>query len=104
MKKTILWSFITAIIIGVVVWVASNVIPFTYSEWSFFIGLGLTIIIFFFNSSGGYFSKGATLEASQSSWQVQKDNNELKANVGGVFYGSVLYTVVNLILMTIMYI
>ncbi len=103
MKKILQRTIITAIIIGAIVWVASEIIPFSYSEWSFFVGLGITLILFLFNSSGGFLSKGATLEASESTWQVQKDNNELKVNVGGVFYGAVLYTIVSLIVMVVIY-
>ena len=103
MKKIMQRTIITAIIIGAIVWVASEIIPFSYSEWSFFVGLGITLILFLFNSSGGSLSKGATLEASESTWQVQKDNNELKVNVGGVFYGAVLYTIVSLIFMVVIY-
>ena len=103
MKKIIKWAIITSIIIGAVVWIASEIIPFSYSEWSFFIGLGITVIMFLFNSSGGFLSRGAALEASEASWQVHKENNELKVNVGGVFYGSVLYTIVSLIVMLVIY-
>ncbi len=103
MKKSLRWAIITAIIIGVVVWIASEIIPFSYSEWSFFIGLGLTVLLFFFNSSGGPLTAGATLEASQSVWKIQKEKNELKVNVGGVFYGAVLYTLVSLVSMLIIY-
>ncbi|WP_423410302.1 hypothetical protein AABM38_10395 [Heyndrickxia sp. MSNUG] len=102
MKKVILWSIITAIIIGLVVWVVSKIIPFSYAEWSFFIGLGLSVILFFFSSSGGLSSKGATFEASQAGWKIQKDD-ELKVNVGGVFYGAVLYTIVSLVIMIVIY-
>lgn len=102
MKKVILWSIITSIIIGLVVWAVSKIIPFSYSEWSFFIGLGLSAILFFFSSSGGFLSKGATFEASQTSGKIQKED-ELKANVGGVFYGAVLYTIVSLVIMVVIY-
>lgn len=103
MKKIIQWALITSIIIGAIVWIASAIIPFSYGEWSFFIGLGITVIMFLFNSSGGFLSKGATLEASEATWQVQKDNNELKVNVGGVFYGALLYTIVSLVIMLVIY-
>jgi hypothetical protein len=102
MKKIILWSIITSIIIGLVVWTGSKIIPFSYSEWSFFIGLGLSAILFFFNSTGGILSKGATFEASQTSGKIQKDDG-LKANVGAVFYGAVLYTIVSLVVTVFIY-
>lgn len=102
MKKVILWSIISSIIIGVVVWVVSEIIPFSYNEWSFFIGLGLSVILFFFSSSGGLTSKGTTFEASQASWKIQEDD-DLIVNVGGVFYGAVLYTIVSLVIMIVIY-
>ncbi|SFE07800.1 hypothetical protein SAMN05216238_10813 [Lentibacillus persicus] len=103
MKKVISWSILSSIIIGLVVWVTSIIFTFSYSEWSFFIGLALSVVLFFFNSSGGALSKGATLEASESGWKIQKENNELKVNVGVVFYGSVLYTIISLIIKIILY-
>jgi hypothetical protein len=102
MKKTIGGSILTSLVIGLIVWVTSMILSFPYSEWSFFIGLGLTVVMFFFNSSGGTLSKGATLEASEAGWKVQEDN-ELKSNVGVIFYGSLLYTFISLIFMVIMY-
>lgn len=102
MEKIISWSVISAIIIGVIVWISSIIFSFSYGEWSFFIGLGLSVIIFFFNSSGGSLSKVTTLQASESVWKIQKDN-ESKVNVGVVFYGSVLYTIISLIIMIFIY-
>jgi hypothetical protein len=102
MKKVIVRTIISAIIIGIIAWGASFIFSFSYSEWSFFIGLGLSVVIFFFNSSGGALSKITTHQASESVWKIQKDN-ELKANVGTVFYGSVLFTVISLIAMMIIY-
>ena len=103
MNKAIQRVIITSIIIAGIVWIAFIIIPFSYLEWCFFIGLGLTVIMFLFNSSGGFLSRGVTLEASEAAWKVQKDNNELKVNVGGVFYGVLLYTFVSLIVMLITY-
>ena len=103
MKKIIVWSIATSIIIGLAVWVASALIPFSYTEWSFFIGLALTGIVFFFSSSGGFSAANTTLEVSEAVWKVQKDDNRLKVNVGGVFYGSVLYTMVSFVVMLVVY-
>ncbi|WP_254871237.1 hypothetical protein [Bacillus sp. Marseille-Q1617] len=102
MKKIIGKSFVSAAVIALIVWVASIIFSFTYGEWSFFIGLGLSVALFFFNSSGGALSKGATMEASEAGWKIQKDN-ELKANVGSVFYGSVLFNVISFFIMMITY-
>ncbi|MRG85905.1 hypothetical protein [Salinibacillus xinjiangensis] len=103
MKKIIIQSLISAVILGVIVWIASFIFSFSYGEWSFFIGLGFSVVIFFFSSSGGALSKVANLEASESSWKIQKDNNDLKANVGTIFYGSVLYTIISFIVMVILF-
>lgn len=102
MKKNISWSLVTASLIGLMVWGASSIFSFSYGEWSFFIGLALSVILFFFNSSGGVLSKVTTYEASESVWKIQKDT-ELKSNVGAVFYGSVLYTIISLIAMIFLY-
>ena len=103
MKRIIRWTMVTSIIIGLAVWMASEMIPFSYTEWSFFIGLGLTGILFLFNTSGGFLSKNTTLEVSEAVWKVQKEDNQLRVHVGGVFYGAVLYTIVSLIVMLVVY-
>jgi hypothetical protein len=103
MKKVIVVrTLLSAIKIGIIAWGVSFIFSFSYSEWSFFIGLGLSVVIFFFNSSGGALSKITTHQASESVWKIQKDN-ELKANVGAYFYGSLLYTIISLIAMILIY-
>jgi hypothetical protein len=102
MKKIIVWSILLALIIGLIVWGASFIFSFSYSDWGFFIGLGLSVVTYFFNSSGGLLSNMANFEASEANWKIQ-NNNEVKANVGALFYGSVLYTIVTLIIMVISY-
>jgi len=102
MNKTAIGAICTAIVIGLVVWTASRLVPFSYNEYSFFIGLGASILLFFFSSSGGVFSRAATMDASEAVWKVQKVEKS-KVSVGGVFYGTVLYTVISLILMIALY-
>jgi hypothetical protein len=103
MKKLITrTSFVTAAVLAIAIWIGSLLFPFSYGEWSFFIGLGLTVGLFFFNSSGGALSKGATLGASEAGWKIQKDN-ELKSNVGSVFYGVLLFTIISFVVMMVTY-
>lgn len=102
MNKTAIWATCTAIIMGLIVWTASRLVPFSYNEYSFFIGLGASILLFFFSSSGGVFSRAATMDASEAVWKVQKVEKS-KVKVGGVFYGAVLYTVVSLVSMIALY-
>ncbi|WP_240628527.1 hypothetical protein [Bacillus salacetis] len=100
MKKKIIGTLVSAAVFGLLVWAASQILSFSYIEWSFFIGLAVSVILFFFNSSGGALSKAATLNASTAGWKIQKDN-DLKANVGFVFYGVLLFTVISFIMMII---
>ncbi|WP_201715624.1 hypothetical protein [Rossellomorea arthrocnemi] len=103
MKKLITrTSFVTAAVLAIAIWIGSLLFSFSYGEWSFFIGLGLTVGLFFFNSSGGALSKGATLGASEAGWKIQKDN-ELKSNVGSVFYGVLLFTIISFVVMMVTY-
>lgn len=102
MKKTVVWAICTAIVMSLVVWTSSKLVPFSYTEYSFFIGLGVSIVLFFFSSSGGVFSRAATMDASEAVWKVQKVEKS-KVNVGGVFCGTVIYTVISLILMIALY-
>ncbi len=103
MKKMISWAIITAIIIGLAVWIASELLSFSYTEWSFFIGLGLTGIVFLFTSSGGFLSRNLTLDVSETVLRVQKDDNQFQFNGSGVFYGAVLYSLVSLLVMLFIY-
>ena len=104
MKKNIVGTILSALVIALLVWIASMVFSFSFMDWGLFIGIGLSVVVFFFNSRGGALSKGAALEASEAAWKVQKDNNnELEAEVGYVFYGSLLFTIVSLVLILIKY-
>ncbi|MBA2176118.1 hypothetical protein H0266_14570 [Halobacillus locisalis] len=102
MKRLILKSVVSSLLISLIVWVASLLVPFSYNVWSFFIGLGLSVFLFLFNSSGGSISKGANYAATLSIFQVQEEE-ALKTNLGSVFFGSVLYTIVSLITMIVIY-
>ncbi|HAM81256.1 hypothetical protein [Ornithinibacillus bavariensis] len=104
MKKMIGMTIAIAIIIAILVWVTSIIFSFPFLGWNFFIGLGLSFILFFFNSKGGFFTKSSALEASSGDLRYTYGNNDIKANVGVVFYGSVLYTSVCLIHMIILYV
>jgi len=95
-------SVVSALLIGLVVWIASLFVPFSYLDWSFFIGMGLSVVIFLFNSSGGSLAKGVNFAAALSVFQRQEEE-ELKTNLGGVFFGAVLYTLVSLITMIFVY-
>ncbi|MBW3112617.1 hypothetical protein KYJ26_12300 [Bacillus sp. MCCB 382] len=95
-------SVVTAAVMAIGIWIGSLLISFSYGEWSFFIGLGITVVLFFFNSSGGMLSKNATLDASQAGWKIQKDN-ELKSNVGSVFYGVLMFTGISFVVMIVTY-
>jgi len=100
MKKVIGKAILASLIIGLIVWVASAFFSFSYFEWSFLIGIGLSVILYFFNSSGGILSDATNFEASQAGWKIQRDS-EMKVNVGAVFYGSLLYTIISLIMTVI---
>ncbi|WP_409250573.1 hypothetical protein V1502_10350 [Bacillus sp. SCS-153A] len=102
MKKKVIGTLVSAIVFGLLVWGASLILSFNFLDWAFFIGMAISVVLYFFNSSGGMLSKNATLDASTAGWKIQQDN-ELKANVGFVFYGAVLFTVVSFIAMVSTY-
>lgn len=97
MNKVIGKSILASLFIGLIVWGASAIFSFSYVNWSFLIGLGLSVILYLLNSSGGVLSNVTNFEASEAGGKIQKDR-ELKVNVGAMFYGSVLYTLISLIL------
>ncbi|WP_226659029.1 hypothetical protein [Pseudalkalibacillus hwajinpoensis] len=97
MKKDIGKSIVASLLIGLIVWAASAFFSFSYVNWSFLIGIGLSVILYLFNSSGGVLSNATNFEASQAGWKIQSER-DMKVNVGAVFYGVVLYTMISLIL------
>ena len=103
MKRQIGLTVLTAVVIAIIIWIASLIFTFPYIGWNFFIGLGLSVVLFFFNSSGGLMTKSSTLEASSGHKDYLNGNNNLKVNVGVVFYGSVLFTVICFLHMIILY-
>ncbi|WP_421378244.1 hypothetical protein ACOJQI_12480 [Bacillus salacetis] len=100
MKKNVIGTVITAALLSMLVWLGSMMFLFSYNEWSFFIGFTLSVILFFFSSSGGMFSRMANYSVSRTYGKVQQDY-ELKANVGFVFYGTVLFTIISLVVQII---
>ncbi|MGV3488873.1 MAG: hypothetical protein ACO1OC_09845 [Tuberibacillus sp.] len=95
-KRALGMTLITTLIIALIVWIVSLIFSFSYTEYGYVIGLILTIVLLLFNTSGG--APLASFEASESVGKLQK-NEEIKMNVGIVFYGSALYTIIGLIIM-----
>ncbi|MFD2042850.1 hypothetical protein ACFSTA_00845 [Ornithinibacillus salinisoli] len=56
MKQIVSYTILTSFIIALIIWIASIIVSFSYVEWIFFIGLGLSVVLFFFNSSRGVFA------------------------------------------------
>ncbi|MEC1372770.1 hypothetical protein P9D39_00305 [Heyndrickxia oleronia] len=75
MKKMI-WSVITLGLILLANWGIAKLFNSSFLDWSFLTGLLATIIISFFNSSGGFAS-----ELTNSKLQSSNEDNELEVEV-----------------------
>ena len=95
MKKFMGKIVMNSLVIALIIWVASIVFYFSYMDYSFFIDGAFTVILFFANMSGG--TPLSNYEASEAIWKIQK-TEDIKINVGAVFYGSLLYTVMSFII------
>ncbi|UOQ45621.1 hypothetical protein MUN89_06710 [Halobacillus salinarum] len=101
MKTTILYSVISAALIGLFVWLISKALHFSFQEWAFFIGLGITTVLLFFNSSGGLHTRWTNFGYSITHGRQQEE--DWKIDVGVLFYGSLIFTTASLVLMVIAY-
>src|SRR5699024_11807396 len=54
--KKIIWAIISLVIILLLNWGTATLFNKDFIDWSFLTGLAVTIIIAFFNSSGGFMS------------------------------------------------
>lgn len=74
-----------------------------FVDFSFLVGLVVTIIIWFFSSKGGFVSQHADvmLQAQTTNFKMKSDKYKFKSNI--VFLTSLTYTIVSFIAMLIHY-
>ncbi|MFQ3544621.1 hypothetical protein Q7A53_11065 [Halobacillus rhizosphaerae] len=101
MKVTVLFSTISGIIIWLLVWTSSLIFNFSFEDWAFFIGIGLSALLLFFNSSGGLHTRMTNFGTDIQHGRQQEV--VWKLDVGVIFYGSLLFTAVSLVIMVISY-
>jgi hypothetical protein len=74
--RKIIWSFISLGMILFANWGIAKLFHNHFLDWSFLTGLGATILIRFFNSSGGFAS-----ELTNAKLQSGNEENDLKMEV-----------------------
>ena len=111
--KKIFWGIFTIGIILLVNWGAATFFNSNFFEWSFLSGLAVTIIIRFFNSSGGFMSDltDSRLMSTNNDEQwaatevwTKIDRQKRSFRKTTAFYVALCYTVVTGIITLIYYI
>jgi amino acid transporter len=73
-----------------------------FIDFSFFVGLVVTVIVWFFTSKGGFTSRNAEMMIqSQTGIKLEKQKYEFSPNV--VFFTSLAYTLISLVTMLYQY-
>lgn len=101
MKKIL--SFLSGpLIIAIITYIISSKFQMKFIDLFFTMGLIASVLIYFFSSSGGLISKHTNRQIQgQTGLKVKQDENKFHSSF--FFYGSVLYTVVSLIVTVIYY-
>ncbi|XKK33997.1 hypothetical protein HFP66_30375 [Bacillus sp. A17A.1] len=101
MKKGI-GILVTLIVEAGIVYVLAKILKWEFIDLTFFAGICLVIITGFFSSKGGFSSNSTRLQIqAQTSIKMEEEKFELRMNP--IFIGSIIYTVLSLILVMIEY-
>lgn len=100
--KNVVWSIITVCFILLINWGLVTVFNTEFIDFIFVAGMGVTVIIWFFNSSGGFSSNAVRMQAQgQSGIKVDKEKRSFNPTVA--FYTSVAVTIIAAIITFIYY-
>ncbi|MRH43130.1 hypothetical protein GH741_10605 [Aquibacillus halophilus] len=101
MLKNIVWSIITFFTILIINWGVAFSLNAEFIEYSFLTGLGVVVIVWFFNSTGGIGSNSVRVK-TQAQTGIKVDEEKKSFNPTVAFYTAAVYTLISLIL-TIFY-
>jgi len=110
--KKIIWAIISLVIILLLNWGTATLFNNDFIDWSFLTGLAVTIIVAFFNSSGGFMSDLADSRlqstnndeywAATEVWsKIDRQKRQFRPSIS--FYIALLYTIIAGILSLIYY-
>lgn len=110
--KKIIWAIISLVIILLLNWGTATLFNKDFIDWSFLTGLAVTIIIAFFNSSGGFMSDLADSRLQSANndeywgatevWsKIDRQKRQFRPPIS--FYIALLYTIIAGILSLINY-
>lgn len=95
MKRRLTTIFITLLFL---LGLSFGITFFTHTkfiDYSFFIGLATTVIIWFFNSKGGFGSRHLVMTI-QGSTGIKMDNQKFEFSPNIAFYTSLAYTIISI--------
>ena len=98
MWKKLLTIIITLLILVGVNLLVSKIAGTHFVDFSFGVGLLISVIISFFTSSGGFTSKYAdtTMQANTVNWKMKNEKYKLQPSTA--LYTSVAYTVLSIVI------
>jgi hypothetical protein len=90
--KFIYFLVFTLLIESLLIYMLCKSIHIKYIEYSFFIGLALSFLIYWFHKGGGLWPLGRYIQAVTG---IETDGMDPQSELGPVFFGSVLYVVIS---------
>ena len=96
-------SFIgTFLIIGIINFTLTTWLNASFFDYSVFVGFFATVAIYFFSSTGGYTSRNLDVHI-QGSTGLRQEETQSKFNPSFVFFGSLAYFLLSLIVTIFIY-
>ncbi|WP_242218676.1 hypothetical protein [Bacillus cereus group sp. BfR-BA-01380] len=92
----------TIIIEAGIVYVLSKILGWSFIDLTFFAGICFVIITYYFSSKGGFSSNSVRLQA-QARFGIKVEEEEFELRVDPILIGSIVYTILSLILVVISY-
>ncbi|MGG2091509.1 hypothetical protein AB1283_01985 [Bacillus sp. S13(2024)] len=92
----------TIIIEAGIVYVLAKLLGWSFIELTFFVGLCFVVITYYFSSKGGFSSNSVRLQA-QAKFGMKVEEEKFELSVNPILLGSIVYTILSLILVVISY-
>ena len=101
--KRIRSGLITLLVLVGINYIVSKSTNTNFIDFSFGIGLIMSVIIWFFTSKGGFVSKYAdvTMQSDTTNWKMRNEEHRFHPNVA--FYSAILYTIISIVLTFVYY-
>lgn len=101
--KRIISGLITIVVLVGVTFIVSIITNTTFFDFSFGVGLVMSVIIWFYTSKGGFTSTftDETMQIQSTNWKIKKEKHTFNPNIA--FYTAVFYTLISIVCTFIYY-